>query len=266
MIRRYRVRSQKQWNWLMNKLEKQGVKWWQSEHILLSDVNCPPLLDNDIIIILNDELMAWSQASLTTTKHDLIEVSTLMEESKMENYVTIEKSNFVGVNFIEDGCVLGGHNKISDIEELRISKTLIYPKVPMTEVEKMEFDKLPRGLTLVELFKEIRDAFNSIDGDGVVYPTLKAKLYNSCKVKAAQEAMALAYLHPELIEVIPDKKYFVRVPIKGPTTYYFEKAGNVLAIDDAENKVVHPQSMSFTQDEIVKFGLGECEKLEVQND
>lgn len=246
MTKYYRVRTQEQWDWLVSKLNVCRVE----------------PIDYPMIVCHEQGRRNYSLIKYHKGPEPIIEVSQMMEDEKMEDYVTIKGEDLKNVEMFCGNESKGNLREFWDISKVNIPKPLLYPKVPMTEVEKAEFDKLPKGLTIFELLTEIREAFDSISDNGVVYPALKGKLFDFRKTKKTQKAIVLAYLHPELIEVIPEKKWEVKVPC-APDHYYFKDTDNELIVSYASDGT--ESRKQFTSKELKHYGLDNdlFEKVEV---
>lgn len=255
MTKYYRVRSQQEWDWLMNKFEKQGIKWQNGE--------APTWLFENYDFVFGEKgaVVSFDGDCLRMGGHGnkLIEVSDLMEDEKMKDYVTIKKDKFISVNFIESDCVLGDHNKIGDIEELRIPKPLLYPKIQFTEAEKKEFDSINNDETL-------SNALDIIElGD---YPNLYGRIYYHTvpEYQKFELEFARAWADPSLIEVIPEKKWNVRVPISNDEEFYKkDSTGKVGTVSFVEEHSLKLSDMQFTAEELKHYGLDNdlFEKVEV---
>ena len=225
MTKYYRVRTQEQWDWLMDKLEKQDIEWASGGRPTMVKYPNFKNLKDKTVISLNGEI--YCDCADFFNEQELakfIEVSDLMEESKMEDYVTIKgedlekvhwETNYGRVSFInyDKNGEKYAHEQFLPAS-LSISKSLLYPKVRMSVAEKKEFDELKSDWqVLICAF----DAINEID-----YPRWFSRLndYPDDNDKHQIE-FARAWADPSLIEVIPDKKWEVKVPC-APDHYYFK--------------------------------------------
>lgn len=249
MTKYYRVRTQEQWDWLKNKLEIKG-----DLHVSYFPVT---ILDGDVfcgIYKYHDD------------PEPLIEVSQMMEDEKMENgYVTIKgedlekvhwETNYGRVSFInyDKNGEKYAHEQFLPAS-LSISKSLLYPKVRMSVAEKKEFDELKSDWqVLICAF----DAINEID-----YPRWFSRLndYPDDNDKHQLE-FARAWADESLIEVIPDKKWEVKVP-RAPDHYYFKDTDNELVVSYASDGT--ESRKQFTAEELKHYGLDNdlFEKVEV---
>ncbi|HJE97915.1 MAG TPA: hypothetical protein K8V00_09860 [Ligilactobacillus acidipiscis] len=243
MTKYYRVRTQEQWDWLKNKLEIE-------DDLHVSDFPMT-LLYGDVfcgIYKYHDD------------PEPLIEVSQMMEESKMEDYVTIHSEDLekIKVDFgqTEDNslinCDTEGEVYIRERflpADLLIPKSLLYPKVRFTGEEKAEFDELKDDWqVLICAF----DAINEID-----YPRWFSRLNDYPDDNDEHQLdFARAWADPSLIEVIPEDKYWVKCY---PTDdcYFYKYEGKILAGVPR----VHLERFQFTTDEIVEYHLDGTENI-----
>lgn len=246
MTKYYRVRTQEQWDWLKNKLEIE-------DDLHVSDFPMT-LLYGDVfcgIYKYHDD------------PEPLIEVSQMMEESKMEDYVTIKGNDLFEIKneaghtaFI--GRAMGTFYSDDYFTKLNIPKSLLYPKVKMTETEKKEFDELKRHRGTVY------GALDMIEDD---YPKLYTRLFGNSSHEGeskAQLEFARAWADPSLIEVIPEKKWNVKIPPFSRTNNYYFKVGKNL--ESAESEYNGDEDQQFTADELKEYGLDDdmYEKEEVK--
>lgn len=199
----------------------------------------------------------------------------------MEDYVTIKSEDLDKIKFNrpqEDGnsFVVNKINVISekpvkcvrDVElptDLLIPKSLLYPKVRMSVVEKKEFDELKRHRVTVY------GALDMIEDD---YPKLYTRLFGNSSHEGdskAQLEFARAWADPSLIEVIPDKKWNVKVPISHERDYYYKDAavggGKTVITNRVGNgsELWTDYDFQFTAGELKHYGLDSdlFEKVEV---
>lgn len=241
MTKYYRVRTQEQWDWLKNKLEIKG-----DLHVSYFPVT---ILDGDVfcgIYKYHDD------------PEPLIEVSQMMEESKMEDYVTIKGNDLFEIkneagHTAFTGRTMGTFYSDDYFTKLNIPKSLFYPKVPMAEAEKKEFDELKNELT-AHIY-DLDDLLTKIRASD--YPHLYHRLYvaDGDGVKSQLE-FARAWADPSLIEVIPEDKYWVKCY---PTDdcYFYKYEGKILAGVPR----VHLERFQFTTDEIVEYHLDGTENI-----
>ena len=256
MPKYYRVRSQQEWDWLADKLNIYCVK----------SMACPVIIEHE-----------QGQKDYRIVQYyggfePVIEVSQMTEESKMEDYVTINSHDLEKIKFDrpqEDGnsFVVNKVNPLGDSSKytrevelpvrLRIPKSLLYPKVRMTEAEKKEFDDVKKHVTalynaMVLIFEHRDECIN-----------LNNKLFYSAPPKYlndVQRDFARAWTDPSLIDVIPEKKYWVKCY---PTDdcYFYKYDGRILAGVPR----VHLERFHFTAKEITDYHLdgNTFEKVEV---
>ena len=249
MSKYYRVRTQEQWDWLKNKLEIKG-----DLHVSYFPVT---ILDGDIfcgIYKYHDD------------PEPLIEVSQMMEDEKMEDYVEVKDDDLLQVKnendqFVFDslsGSIYGNQIRI---RKMYIPKSLLYPKVKFTEEEKREFDDIKKHVTalynaMVLIFEHRDECIN-----------LNNKLFYSAPPKYlndVQRDFARAWNDESLIEVIPDKKWNVKVPPFERTNKYYYKFGEKLRWAGRVGN--DDEDQQFTADELKEYGLDDdmYEKVEVK--
>ena len=262
MPKYYRVRTQEQWDWLMQWFEKQdkNIRWGVTFQLPTKFNAYDSYLSKTVIDKNDEEEISYSGLDYFQQDEgvtDFIEVSQMMEESKMEDYVTISRDNLDHVRFIENNSGFAEHNKISNVRELRIPKSLLYPKVKFTEEEKREFDDIKKHVTalynaMVLIFEHRGECIN-----------LNNKLFYSAPPKYlndVQRDFARAWTDPSLIDVIPEKKYWVKCY---PTDdcYFYKYDGKILA----GMPRVHLERFHFTAKEITDYHLdgNTFEKVEV---
>ncbi len=236
MAKYYRVRTQEQWDWLMQWFENENknIKWVNgSENPSNSKIRDNIIGNNAItnvgLYIKLDvyNLISYGYDTEMHT-HDYIEVSQMMEDDKMEDYVTINSEALKqirwGTNYGKFGFIDHDEDGENHVYEqylpanLEIPKFLVYPKVPMTEAEKKEFDKLKDEMSLDR--HDLDDLLTRIK-DSEDFPCLYHRLYvaDGDGVESQLE-FARAWADPSLIEVIPEKKWNVKVPISCDNAYY----------------------------------------------
>lgn len=241
MTKYYRVRTQEQWDWLKNKLEIE-------DDLHVSDFPMT-LLYGDVfcgIYRYHDD------------PEPLIEVSQMMEESRMKDYVTIETKDIEKIIdgdddqvFIDqgDGRFTYAFVNNQELVKLKFPKSLFYPKVCMSVAEKKEFDELKSDWqVLICAF----DAINEID-----YPRWFSRLNDYPDDNDEHQLdFARAWADPSLIEVIPEDKYWVKCY---PTDdcYFYKYEGKILAGVPR----VHLERFQFTTDEIVEYHLDGTENI-----
>ena len=232
MSKYYRVRTQEQWDWLKNKLEIKG-----DLHVSYFPVT---ILDGDIfcgIYKYHDD------------PEPLIEVSQMMEDEKMEDYVTIKGEDLKNVEMFCGNESKGNLREFWDISKVNIPKPLLYPKVKFTEEEKREFDRLKENAL------SLRFAFDELKSEHGNYPKLCERLFNNTldvEDSKAQNDFARAWADESLIEVIPDKKWNVKVPHIENRFYFKHTDGGLKGSSSAYNDDYNQQ---FTVEELKYYGL-----------
>ena len=148
--------------------------------------------------------------------------------------------------------------------DLMVPKSLLYPKVQFTPAEKAEFDEL----TADEYVRTPYDVFVKVSNDELSngnFPQLAEKLFvlDAVKQTQAQIEFARAWADPDLIEVIPEQKWNVRVP-KLKNMFYWKNDDETLDYQDSQYNCYHHQQ--FTAEELKHYGLDNdlFEKVEVQ--
>lgn len=253
MTKYYRVRSQEQCEWLKNKLEIEDDLHVSNfpVTILYGDVICG-------IYRYHDD------------PEPLIEVSKLMEDEKMENedYVTIkgedleEIKNDKGFPIAREAFDYnknyGGYS-ISGagyIQSLSFPKSLLYPKVRMSVAEKKEFDELKKEVD------HASEALSTVRITDFGESDLARKIYR--KHELSELDFARAWEDPSLIEVIPEKKWNVKVPpFERTSRYYYKHGGELGGADSVGND---DEDQQFTDSELKEYGLDDdmFEKVEVK--
>ncbi|GEN48927.1 hypothetical protein [Ligilactobacillus pobuzihii] len=245
MAKYYRVRTQEQWEWLCNKLNL-------SQAVIERSIAFPTVLR-----IENDDGLRIEIIYYGAPKN-VSEVSNLMEESKMEDYITIYGKDAEQIRTTSDGQVpivkyhepSGRLTPIFDIADgIDIPKSLLYPKVKFTEEEKREFDDIKKHVTalynaMVLIFEHRDECIN-----------LNNKLFYSAPPKYlndVQRDFARAWTDESLIEVIPDKKWNVKVPHIENRFYFKHTDGGLKGSSSAYNDDYNQQ---FTVEELKYYGL-----------
>lgn len=238
MPKYYRVRSQQEWDWLADKLNIYCVK----------SMACPVIIEHE-----------QGQKDYRIVQYyggfePVIEVSQMMEESKMEDYITIKGEDLLKIKnednrqsfyaYIDDLFIPANYFK-----ELHIPKSLVQPKVKMTQAEKDEFDDIKKHVTalynaMVLIFEHRDECIN-----------LNNKLFYSAPPKYlndVQRDFARAWTDESLIEVIPDKKWNVKVPHIENRFYFKHTDGGLKGSSSAYNDDYNQQ---FTVEELKYYGL-----------
>ncbi|GBG95208.1 hypothetical protein LFYK43_16670 [Ligilactobacillus salitolerans] len=258
MTKYYRGRTQEQWDWLIDKL---GIDF-------MWDVRNEP----EIVYYDEEDDDLEEDYGLyigpTETK-EIIEVSELMEDEKMENedYVTIKDEDLEEVhwetNYGRTSFIYHDKNGEKYAHEqflpasLSIPKSPLYPKVRMTTAEKAEFDKLDKEMSLYNALTEIQDTC------GALYE----RIYDHTNASTPEFELefARAWADPSLIEVLPEPRWNVKVyKLEHEEMFYFKQYGGTLGWG-AEPDDDDPDCQ-FTAAEFKQYGLdGDLfEKVEVQ--
>ena len=261
MSKYYRVRTKVQWGWLMKWFEEQdeNIKWSYNDKPTggISDLLVGILLKRaDIVVKLdNFTLRVGNVRNREVIGKKLIEVSQMMEDEKMEDYVAIKGEDLIKIKSSLD--------LESYIHELNIPKSLLYPKIQFTEAEKKEFDWL-KGQNLDSLYRAL-DYIDEERSDYGTIPNLFEAIY------ANKTLSELDFIHawvcPDLIEVLPEKKWNVRVPISNDEEFYKkDSTGKVGTVSFVEEHSLKLSDMQFTAEELKHYGLDNdlFEKVEVQ--
>lgn len=222
MPKYYRVRTQEQWDWLMEWFEKDKAAWSLAE-CKPTQFNCPKRISEPVIRLNEDKSFDVFDIN-SVTMPDTIEVSDLMEENRMEDCVTIQGKNIEKLRTQAGNSIFypKGESKYTysffedyGISEVNIPKSLLYPKVRMSVAEKKEFDEMNKSVGLFD----ISETINPTD-----FLKWYERLFCSTDCNQAQLEFARAWVDPSLIDVIPDKKWNVKVPISHERDYYCKTA------------------------------------------
>lgn len=275
MTKYYRVRSQEQWDWLNKKLKEQGrahsaIPFKDLKKRSFEDWKKRSFEDwNDGDLGVYDEdssLFGWGNIYRISREHNVslgsfIEVSDLMEDEKMEDYVTIKDGDLLEVK--DENILMAFYPDHldywhGDFKELLIPKSLLYPKIKMTRAEKAEFAALNKE------WKTLSLAISAINDEFLKYPLLHNQLFGritSAEKNEAQLEFARAWADPSLIEVIKEPKYNVKVPNTKDCLYY--KINNSVRAGVPQR---YPSRFKFTKSELKQYGLDSdmYEKVEVQ--
>lgn len=279
MTKYYRVRSQEQWDWLNKKLKEQGrahsaIPFKDLKKRSFEDWKKRSFEDwNDGDLGVYDEdssLFGWGNIYRISREHNVslgsfIEVSDLMEDEKMEDYVTIKDGDLLEVK--DENILMAFYPDHSDywhgdFKELLIPKSLLYPKIHMSVAEKKEFDELKtQGNTLYTALDNM-----SCDGD------LYIRFFGTTDLNAKQIEFARAWADPSLIEVVKEPKFNVKVPVSKGRDYYKKystvKEDNLVIVVtlDSLRELLTNTEFQFTEAELKQYGLDSdmYEKVEVQ--
>ena len=270
MPKYYRVRTQEQWDWLMQWFEEQDIRWtdgtkpnsahkmYTKDMVVKEDNQSLPLYASCYFFDVDQQIT------------DYIEVSQMMEDEKTEEYVTIDAGNVEKLKNEEGDSLFYTIDKqyfVSsfmegfECSEVNIPKSLLYPKVRMNVAEKKEFDDVKKHVTalynaMVLIFEHRDECIN-----------LNNKLFYSAPPKYlndVQRDFARAWNDESLIEVIPDKKWNVKVPPFERTNKYYYKFGEKLRWAGRVGN--DDEDQQFTADELKEYGLDDdmYEKVEVK--
>lgn len=143
--------------------------------------------------------------------------------------------------------------------DLMVPKSLLYPKIQFTEAEKKEFDSIDNDETL-------SNALDIIERED--YPNLYGRIYYHTvpEYQKFELEFARAWADPDLIEVLPEKKWNVRVPISNDEEFYKkDSTGKVGTVSFVEEHSLKLSDMQFTAEELKQYGLNNdlFEKVEV---
>lgn len=230
MTKYYRVHNQQEWDWLKNKLE----------------------IKDDLQVSIFPVTILYGDIFCGIYKyHDdpepLIEVSQMMEDEKMEDYVTIQGEDLKNIEMFRGDESKGNLRELWDVNKVNIPKSLLYPKVCMSVAEKKEFDGIREEETL----------YNALD---VIehYPHLYKRIYGhtSASISEFELEFARAWADESLIEVLPEDKYWVKC-YPTDNCYFYKYEGKILAGVPR----VHFERFQFTTDEIVKYHLDGTENI-----
>ncbi|SFV40548.1 hypothetical protein [Ligilactobacillus acidipiscis] len=272
MTKYYRVRTQEQWDWLMKYFEKvdKGIRWDYMDEKPTEYNNWKKFKSNSYITLLGDVTLFYGDVK-RDERSDFIEVSKLMEGKKME-YVTIKNKDLGELldennePFLDEQTETGKYifTDPKYVSQIKIPKSMIYRKVKMAKAEKAEFDKLNKEWTTLYL------AISAINDEFLEYPLLNNRLFirmTSAEENEAQIEFARAWADPSLIEVIPEKRWNVKVaPFERTKRYYYKGDKGLLGEGDSCNNQYEFQQ--FTTDELKEYGLDDdmFEKIEVTDD
>ncbi|HJE96339.1 MAG TPA: hypothetical protein K8V00_01845 [Ligilactobacillus acidipiscis] len=228
MSKYYRVRSQQEWSWLVNRFGQSETQWPEQGMSFGEIREC--LASGGFVIVHNDYFPSVGSVLYTAAPQNngnVIEVSDLMEGEKMKDYVEIKGSDLFDVTADGPGVLLsvvkrGGKNyydlEANSITKIGIPTRLVYPKVRMSVAEKKEFDELKNYSPLLSV------AITRVDMAGGKYQHLYSKFFNHETTKEdvnAQNDFARAWADESLIEVFEPVKFKVKVP-NSHSSYYFK--------------------------------------------
>ena len=145
MSKYYRVHSQEQWNWLVNRFGQSETQWPEQGMSFGEIREC--LASGGFVIVHNDYFPSVGSVLYTATPQNngnVIEVSDLMEGEKMKDYVEIKGEDLKKIEMFRGNESKGNLREFWDISKVNIPKSLLYPKARMSVAEKKEFDELKR--------------------------------------------------------------------------------------------------------------------------
>jgi len=269
MNKYYRVRTPEQWDWLMKYFEKvdKGIRWNCTGKKPIEYNNWKKFKSNSYITLFGDVTLFYGDVERDKLS-DFIEVSNLMEDKKMK-YVTIKGKDIGSLECFDIRSTgyfskkAGSYTLTINVDEgLKVPTSLLYPKIKMTKAEKDEFDKLKDEISLNR--HDLDDLLTRIQ-DSEDFPLLYHRLYvaDGDGVESQLE-FACAWADPSLIEVIPEKRWNVKVPPFSRTNKYYYKFGGKLRWADGIGNDYEDQQ--FTDFELKKYGLDDdmYEKVEVK--
>lgn len=134
-----------------------------------------------------------------------------------------------------------------DVGKLMATKNKATAKYKMTKKEHEEFCELR------ESYQTLADVLNAISDFDQVYPVLHKKIYahTASSIKEFEFEFVRVWKHPSLIEVIPDKKWNVKVP-KFDDRFYYKDNGK---LNWAYGRYNGDSDQQFTNEELKEYGL-----------
>ena len=277
MSKYYRVRTQEQWDWLMQKLEKENdklrtVSWFAPER---KPTELTPEIEidmSDVVVFVEEpECLEYGtyedfmNSDRSKAEFNFIEVSQMMEESRMEDYVEIKGKDLFDLTADGPGVLLKQVNHpdgptcfdltANSITKIGIPARIVYPKVPMTGEEKTEFDELKKHTDV------LLTAMKCITMRNSDCQQLKKKLVQGKTTEEdsqAQDEFARAWADPSLIEVVEEPKYNVEVPETGGLLFYVKNGEHCGVGKKSENNLPDQQ---FTEKEIIQYGLSKYRRV-----
>lgn len=265
MTKYYRVRTQEQWDWLMQwfENENENIKWVNGSEKPSNNKIRENIIGNGAIVNvgLYIKLDVYNSISYgydtEMHTHDYIEVSQMMEDEKMKDYVEIKGEDVEKLKNEQGDSLFFMSDKQHfaysfiegfDCSEVNIPKSLLYPKVRMSVAEKKEFDELKSDWqVLICAF----DAINEID-----YPRWFSRLNDYPDDNDEHQLeFARAWADPSLIEVISDRKWKVKVP-RSDDSYYFKcEINGKVYLTTVSIEPENTNGALFTDEELKQFGL-----------
>lgn len=265
MSKYYRVRTQEQWEWLMDKLEENSeIKWLEGAKPTTEAKNKFTSYGTPTAVMLNnDNTLEYSSYDFYISfpeyeveqVDDFIEVSQMMEGEKMKDYVEIKGEDLKNVEMFNNYGSKRIIGSFWDVNKVTIPKSLLYPKIQFTLAEKAEFDSIDNDETL----------YNALDAIKLQQcPHLYERLYErtSASIPELELEFARAWADPSLIEV-HEQKWNVRVPAVDNPTYYY-KTDDGIGIC-RPSPTLESLRTRFTAEELKHYGLDNdlFEKVEV---
>jgi hypothetical protein len=268
MTKYYRVRVQEQWNWLMKWFEEQdrNIRWYQTSE-LPTEFNYDDVDGDDIAVEeYEHEKLVYGDVDYYQNIEDVtdfIEVSQMMEDEKMEGYVTIDAGNVEKLKNEEGDplfCTTDKQHFVSsfiegfECSEVNIPKSLLYPKVRMSIEEKKELDWLKE-----QHVQTLYDALDYIDEERADYGTV-CNLFDAIYENRTLTEFDFirAWVDPELIEIVEEPKYNIEVPETGGLLFYVKNHENCGVGTKSENNLSDQQ---FTEKEIIQRGLSKYTRV-----
>lgn len=172
-----------------------------------------------------------------------------------ENILVTENIDCISIVKIDKSSLFDDVIEVSNLMEKEGNEM---NKIKLTPAEKAEFDEL-RGYTIT-----LHAALGDIGR--ISFPNLYKKICcGSVEEDKAQIEFACMWADPSTIEVIPEKKWHVRVPaVENPTYYY--KTGDGVDVCKPSPTMQDLKTVQFTAEELKHYGLdGDWfEKIEVR--
>lgn len=124
-------------------------------------------------------------------------------------------------------------------------------KYKMTKKEHEEFCEL------CESYQTLADALSAISEFDQVYPALHKKIYEhtTSSIKEFELGFVRAWAQPSLIEVIPDRKWKVKVPRSDESYYFKDKIDGKAYLTTVSIEPKNTNGALFTDEELKQFGL-----------
>lgn len=268
MTKYYRVRTQEQWDWLMQwfENENENIKWVNGSEKPSNNKIRENIIGNGAIVNvgLYIKLDVYNSISYgydtEMHTHDYIEVSQMMEDEKMKDYVEIKGEDVEKLKNEQGDSLFFMSDKQHfaysfiegfDCSEVNIPKSLLYPKVRMSVAEKKEFDWLKdnAGSLYYALDYIDEERYNR----GTIPHLFDAIYGDNAKIK--EIVFARVWDDPSLIEVISDRKWKVKVP-RSDDSYYFKcEINGKVYLTTVSIEPENTNGALFTDEELKQFGL-----------